>query len=97
MREMGASEQQINQHLGRFAPDDVFTVLEENWPIVEWFLEVANMLVWHGSYCARLDVTAIKDDADLAGRQVKPAHYQGLKTMFTEYCAAINKKLAKGK
>jgi hypothetical protein len=97
MREMGAAEQQIGQYLSRFSPDDEFAVLEENLPVVEWFLDVANMLVWHGNYCARLDVTAIKDDAILAARKVKSAHYQGLKIMFTEYCAAINKKLAKGK
>lgn len=92
MRDMGANEQQIQQHLGHLTPDDVYLVWPENWPIVSWFLQVANMLVWVGTYCARLDVTAIKDDAKLAGRKVKPQHYQGLKIMFAEYCAAINNK-----
>jgi hypothetical protein len=97
MTEMGATEAQINQHLSRFTPDDEFVVLQENWPIVEWFLQVANMLIWVGNYCARCDVTAIKDDAQLMGRKVKPAHYLGLKIMFAEYCTAINNKLAKSK
>lgn len=97
MREMGASDDVVQQHLSRFKPDDTFEVLEENWPTVEWFLEVANMLIWVGDYCARLDVMSIKADAELSERKFSAEQYSKLKIMFAEYCSAINSKLAKRK
>lgn len=91
---MGATEAQIQQHLGYLQPDDNCEVLEENMPIVNWFIQVHNdgLFKYVGGACLGLDVVAIKADLEMSAIKHKPNEYQGLKTMALVYSNELNKK-----
>ena len=39
--------------------DERYEVLEENWPIVEWFIETEDLYLWNQKVCLGLDVKAV--------------------------------------
>ncbi|WP_299072897.1 hypothetical protein [uncultured Paraglaciecola sp.] len=94
---MGATEEQIQQRLGHLKPDDDCEVLEENMPIVHWFIQVHNdgLLKYVGSACLGLDVQAIQSDLTLSATKRKPNEYQGLKLMARVYSNELYQQKAK--
>lgn len=70
-----------------------FELHPDNWPIVLWFAEVADLLRWNGRKCLGLDVTAVKHDADLSGRQVKPDTYRQLRTFARTVAEELNSRV----
>lgn len=95
MQSLGASDEQIANYLGTMKPDDNFEVLEENWPIVKWFLETDDLYWFNGPICMGLNVQAVKDDADMAGRDYTPQQYKGLRLMGRVFSDEITQKLMK--
>jgi hypothetical protein len=64
-------------------------------PIVKWFLDVDDLFIFDGPVCLGLDVKAIQADAQMAGRKIKKAHYQGLRIIGRVACEQLNKTSAK--
>lgn len=96
MAQMGATEAQIQQHLGYLQPDDNCEVLEENMPIVNWFIQVHNdgLFKYVGGACLGLDVIAIQSDMAMSGIEHQPNEYQGLKIMARVYSYELNQQKA---
>jgi hypothetical protein len=96
MRELGATDEQIDKQMSQLRPDDDCEVLDENWPVVEWFLSVDDLFRFDGPVCLGLDVNAIYADASMAGRKIKKQHYKGLRIIGRAAANALNKRLEKG-
>ncbi|MGQ8367140.1 hypothetical protein [Glaciecola sp. 1036] len=93
MKDMGASEEVIQQHIQHMVPDDVCEVLPENWDTVAWFLEVDDLFRYESSVCLGLDVTAIKNDCEMSQRSFTPEEYKGLRLIGKEAAVHLNKQL----
>jgi len=95
MREMGAPQERIDLELARYDSDDDFEVLPENWPVLEWFLQVDDLFIYNGHVCMGLDILAIKADAEMQGKTVNPDHYIGLRQLGRYATNEIQKAMSK--
>lgn len=93
MQAMGATQSQINQHLGHLHADDDCLVLEENWAALGWFLDVDDLFRYQDSVCLGLDVLAVKADADMLGRQYETSDYKALRHIAKEAASQLNQSL----
>lgn len=91
MRALGFNEAQIDQYLREHIPQH-FDVLEENWNALRWFLEVDDLFRVDQGVVIGLDIQAIKADAEMAGREIKPQDYEKLRTIGRVAAAELNKK-----
>ena len=96
MRELGL-QKHIEEITSGMQSDELFPVLPENWPIVEWFMETEDLYVWNGNVCLGLDVKAIRDDASMSGRQFSSEQYKGLRIMGRTFAEEITKICVKSK
>lgn len=90
MQELG-----LSSHLGELnkvmRSDERYEVLEENWPIVEWFIETEDLYLWNQNVCLGLDVKAVRDDAFMSGREFTSEQYKGLRIMGRTFADEITK------
>jgi hypothetical protein len=96
MRELGATDEQINQQMAHFSASDDCEVLLENWPIVQWFLSVDDLFKFDGPVCLGLDVNAVYVDSKMTKRRIKKQHYEGLRVIGRAAAARLNERLEKG-
>lgn len=90
MQELGLSShvEELNQVM---RSDEHYPVLEENWPIVEWFIDTEDLYLWNQNVCLGLDVKAVRDDAFMSGREFTSQQYKGLRLMARTFADEITR------
>ncbi|GAB5378963.1 MAG: hypothetical protein Alis3KO_01020 [Aliiglaciecola sp.] len=92
MRLMGASEQHIHAHTAHLVPDDDFYIVEKGWPVLEWFLDVSDLIASNGFSYRGFVPTEIEAEARLSGRKTQPEQFQQLRIMGREAAIALNER-----
>jgi len=91
MRLLGFNAAQIELYERQSKPDHL-EVFEENWEATKWFLEVDDLFKTEQGILIGLDVTAIRDDAEMRGRTVDPEEYAKLREIGRHAAAIFNSR-----
>lgn len=91
MEMFGFTKAQIEEYRNSIRPQH-FDVLEENWNALRWFLDIDDLFRVDQGVVIGLDIQAIKADAEMAGREIKPQDYEKLRTIGRVAAAELNKK-----
>jgi len=67
-------------------------LMEENLPVIQWWMSIPSFLRWNGSVCLGMDVIAVKSDAELSGRNTHPAEYAKLKLIARTLTEELNQR-----
>lgn len=94
MKELGASEAQIEQYRQQQEPDECL-VLEANKNAVEWFFSVDDLFITNGQVLLGLDVKAIQADAQMRGLEIEPKDYEKLREIGRKATHYFNTRKAK--
>ncbi len=92
LRELGATEQEIDLRLQHMSPDDDFDVYAENWNAIVWFNDVYQLLHVVGNRYMGIDVCALEADARMSGRSIDPSDYKRLRTLARFVSKELNTK-----
>lgn len=75
--------------------DDIQVVFwQEHQAALNWWWQVQDLMRYQDCVCLGLDVTAVKADSDLSGREVVSEDYQKLKLIAHTVTEALNRQLA---
>jgi hypothetical protein len=91
----GFSDSEIHQQLeDEMSKQPTIELLAECVEVFNWFTQVDDLFRFQGQVCMGLDVTAIKDDAQMRSLKVNPEHYKLLRVMGRAASSALNKRLS---
>lgn len=87
----GISAKQIHQELNQYQAQEIELLLG-NEKVFKWFIETDDLYRFTQGFCVGLDVTAVKDDAQLNEREFTKQEYQLLREMGKAAAAAMNEQ-----
>ncbi|GLX85052.1 hypothetical protein tloyanaT_13040 [Thalassotalea loyana] len=90
MEKLGAPQEVLDE----LKQNQIIEVLPMNWPILEWFVDIRELMRWKPcGRCLGLDLVQVEAEVRLNKRKYKTKHFKLLQQMGLFVAAEINKAL----
>ena len=95
MRAFGATDEDIDNYLKANTPNDDCIVIEENWPVLQWFLATDDQFEYVQGVCTGIDIASIQADANMSAREYTPEQYKHLRYLTKCATRELNSRMEK--
>jgi len=95
MRAFGATDDDIESYLKANATDNDCVVIEENWPVLQWFLSIDDQFSYVNGVCTGIDIASIQADAEMSAREHTSEQYKHLRYLTKCVTRELNSRLEK--
>ncbi|WP_290654483.1 hypothetical protein [Idiomarina sp.] len=95
MRAFGATDEDIENYLKANTAEEDCIVIEENWPVLQWFLAIDDQFEYVQGVCTGIDIASIQADVQMSAREYTPEQYKHLRFLTKCVTRELNSRLEK--